>query len=210
MIIKELKFLCEQKFSQKKCIILGNGESVIMFKKDPDVFTIGVNDICKFFSPNVLLIIDSRARFERKGIRNRIEDILNGTPDFYAVNENSWEFPYEKTYHVKFGKYKKLDNIESKNVIDISLDSPYVGIQLAYKMGFKKIGVLGVDYTPNHFYQKDGDHELVRNNSVQELNNMYAQLSYVLKDKKVDVYNLSPKSQIKTLPYMEVDDFYSL
>jgi len=210
MEYKRLEFLCKKDFKKTKCVILGNGESVKLFKEHKDIFTIGVNDICKFYSPNVLLLIDSLVRFERRGIRNRIEDIRSGTPDYYVIHDKKWNFPQENTFEIPFGKYKKLANLESKNIVDIGLDSPYVALQLAYKMGFKKIAILGVDYTPNHFYVKDGEHELMKFDKKQELNHMYGVLYSTLKEKGIEMYNLSPTSQIHSIPHISLKEFVDL
>lgn len=210
MTYKGLKFLCEREFKQTKCVILGNGESLLTFKPHDDIFTIGVNDACKFYSPNVLLLIDSLVRFERRGIPNRIEDIRNGNPDYYVIHDAKWELPLENTFQFPFGKYKLLPNLESKNIIDIGLDSPYVAMQLAYKMGFKKIAIIGVDYTPNHFYSRDGDHELVKFNKENELNRMYGTLHNVLKEKRIETYNLSPTSKITSIPHITLNEFIKL
>ncbi len=210
MKYKNLEHLCLKEFEQTKCIVLGNGTSVKKFSPHPDIFTIGVNDICVFHSPNVLLLIDTLARFARKGIEGRIEAIKNGTPDYYVIKDYSWGFTEDKTFSISFGKFAKRPNLDNKNIIDIGLDSPYVGAQLAYKMGFKKIAILGVDYTPHHFHRKDGEHELVEFNKIGTLNELYGGLVEDLKTRGVEFYNLNSESKIKSVPYMNYDKFIAL
>lgn len=207
---KELGFLCNKKFIQDKCIVLGNGLSVKNFIPNSSVFTIGVNDICNFYSPNVLLIVDTLSKFKRKNIKGRIENIRKGTPNFYVINDSSWKFPKEKTFKVKFGKYAKRHNLDNKNIIDIGLDSPYMGVQLAYKMGFKKIAILGVDYTLHHFYKKDGEHELVKFKKLASLNKLYKSLHDDLKKQGIIFYNLNKESNIKSIPFIKYDTFIEL
>lgn len=207
---KDLKYLCEKKIEQTKCVILGNGVSVTQFKPNDSVFTIGVNDICQFYSPDILLLADTLARFKRKGIVGRIDAIRNGTPKYYVINDKNWDFPQEKTYYVKYGRYRKFCNFENKNIIDIGLDSPYIAIQLAYKMGFKQIAMIGVDYTENHFYRKDGVHELAALGKMNDIISMYGQLKMELDKRKVNLYNLSKESKITSVPYIEYEKFLEL
>ncbi|HRW22614.1 MAG TPA: hypothetical protein P5509_11640, partial [Bacteroidales bacterium] len=153
---------------------------------------------------------DTLTRFARKGIEGRIEAIKNGTPDYYAIKDHSWNFPEDRTFSITFGKFTKRPNLDNKNIIDIGLDSPYVAAQLAYKMGFKKIAILGVDYTPHHFHRNDGEHELVEFNKIGTLNEMYGGLAEDLKSLGVELYNLNNESKIKSVPFMKYDDFISL
>lgn len=204
---KALQFLVEKKFDHEKCIVLGNGLSAKNYVHNENTFTIGVNDICKLFTPDILLLVDTRARFERKGIEGRMDAIDNATPKYRVVQDLKWGFDESNTYRVKFGKFKELKNLDDKNIIDIGLDSPYMGVQLAYKLGFKKIGLLGVDFTPHHFYKNDGDHELVKCDKISTLNSLYGRLYTTLLSKKVQFVNLNKKSRITTIPFADIENF---
>ncbi|MCK9574610.1 MAG: hypothetical protein WC979_01755 [Candidatus Pacearchaeota archaeon] len=207
MAYKDLNDIYTKKFKQSKCIVLGNGTSVKKFKSDDDVFTIGVNDICKFVTPNVLFLIDTKKRFEAKNIPNRIYDIENANPDYIIAKDESWNFKHDNVYNMNFGAHGNLKNINEKSIIDTGLDSPYMGIQLAYKMGFRRIGILGVDYTPNHFYADDGHHELVQYDKLKEINNLYKNLTHVLSENNCSLFNLNHNSMVTTIPFIPIENF---
>jgi hypothetical protein len=54
-------------------------------------------------------------------------------------------------------------------VLDFSNNSPYIAAILAYQMGCRRIGLIGVDFTDNHCHMQDGAHELVRNGRIGKL-----------------------------------------
>lgn len=202
-----LHFLINKKIDKPKCIVMGNGMSVKSYIHKESHYTIGVNDICKFFTPNILLLVDTKARFERKGIIDRMHAIANATPDVFVFQDVNWEFDWHKSYILKFGKFKQLKNLENKDIIDIGLDSPYMGVQLAYKMGFKEIAIIGVDFTPHHFYKNDGEHDLVKCDKLSTLNSLYDNLYKTLKLKNVKLYNLNKNSKITTIPFIDMENF---
>ena len=89
----------------------------------------------------------------------------------------------------------------------IGNNSPYMAIILAYKMGCKKIGMLGVDFTPNHFYAKDGDHDLIQKKYINKILNHYELLYNELKKNDCLLYNLSVDSIITTVPKILPEEF---
>jgi hypothetical protein len=191
-------------FDYEKCIVIGNGESAVKCKEiSNDIFTIGVNNIWKIFNPNILFLVDPRANFDM--INNHAESIENTKMERYVVMDDEWKLPVENTFLFRRGNRHNLMNLDIKHTIDTGYDSPYMGIQLAYKLNFKKIGLLGVDYTPNHFYAEDGDHGLF--GKLHKINKMYGNLTNVLHDNGIKVYNLNKNSNLKTIPFDDLENF---
>ena len=84
-------------------------------------------------------------------------------------------------------------------------NSPYVAIGLAVLMGANQIGLIGVDFTDNHFFAKTGSHPLAR--KIFKIDNEYKKLSDALKITGIELVNLSPTSLLKSLKKVAIDDF---
>lgn len=196
----------ERRNCTDKCIVMGNGNSVQLFDRQSDIFTIGVNDIGRFHPVEILFIVDSLATFKRKGLQKRIEHIKRVKHKYNVIFDKNWGFTEENTYTFKTGAAHKLLNLD-KNIFDTGLDSPWMAIQLAYKLGFKEIGLLGVDWTNNHFYAKDGEHMLVKAGLFEQIYRLYDNLRTELNKKGVKLYNLSNESRLDCLDYKDINEF---
>lgn len=198
--------------SDKACVILGCGSSAKEFQLHPKIHTIGVNDIGLITNVDTLLLVDNKRKFKNdwneRG-EERVANIEKTIAEHYIIMDDSWEFPVEKKYFFKLGDMYRLNkNMDNNEKLNYANDSPYMAINLAYKMGFRKIGILGVDYTPNHFYAKDGDHQLVRVNLINKVLSQYDVLKRTL-EKTVTFYNLSKNSKLIAFPKITYDEFTS-
>lgn len=201
MRLKTIRDLCDINYNTDTCIIMGNGTSVLEYKHNPNVFTIGVNDIPKLLDPDMLFIVDKREKFDKE----RILYIEKCKSKYIAIYDSCWNFDNDKKYMISFGGFRKLNGLDNKESINTGFDSPYMAIQLAYKMGFKKIGIIGVDYTDDHFYKKDGKHILVLGKKINQINELYKNLYKTLAKKNVRLFNLSKHSKIETIPYLQIE-----
>lgn len=197
------------KNTDKVCVILGCGQSAASFKPHPKIHTIGVNDIGLIHNPDTLLLVDERIKFKNdwkdRG-EQRICDIEKTISEHYIIMDKNWRFPSEKTYFFKLGQMNQISaNLDGNEKLNYGSDSPYMAANLAYKMGFRTIAFLGVDYTPNHFYSTDGDHQLIKLNLENRIQQQYSLLMTRLSD--VKLFNLSEKSIIRALPKLSFDDF---
>lgn len=185
----------ELMIEKKKCIVLGNGISINDFEPVKGVFTIGVNDICRKFTPNILLLVDEKSRFKSK---ERI-DMIEASDCIHVVSDNAWHFSKGRTYKFNIGGRGSFRHFDDKNTIDSGWDSPYMAVMLAAKLGFKDIDVIGVDYCDNHFYAEDGAHNLMPR--LQEVDEYYKKLVEFLSSKGVKVHNISSVSKLKNIPF---------
>lgn len=184
--------------NKKKCVVLGNGISINDYTPEEGVFMIGVNDICKKITPNILFIVDEKRRFKEK---ERVETIEN-SECIHVIRDGLWNFKKGKTLMFKIGHRKDFDNFNVPGVIDCAWDSPYMAILLAAKLGFKTIEVIGVDYCDNHFYAEDGTHNLMKR--FKDVNECYKNLVSFLASKNIKVYNISSVSKVTAIPHYEV------
>jgi uncharacterized Rossmann fold enzyme len=88
------------------------------------------------------------------------------------------------------------------------MNSPYMAAIIAYQLGAKKIGMVGVDFTNDHFFSNTGTHKLSKH--VRNIDLEYSVLRSNLEKKGVKVANLSPISLLESWPKMTLDQFDSL
>jgi len=197
-----------EKYVGFKAIILGNGKSINDFKPLPDTITIGVNDINKKIDPDYHLLVDTTTRFSKERI---LEIYKTNSKSILTQVNKGWDFGIERQYLFKLGSYGAFPNLVFNDKLDFGLDSPYMGVLLAYKMGIRIIGLLGVDYTPGHFYnEEDGDHQLVKVNKLEDVKRLYCVLHAEMTHRRTQLFNLNKTSKIDTVPFMPIETFAGL
>lgn len=192
------------KHEGEKIIVVGCGTTARnMLPHKEEFTTIGVNDIGRLFHPTYLLVTDAPNRFHGK----RYDVVHNSQAKFVFTPVKKWRLakPTKKVMF-KLGK-RGISTLDRNDTLDHFYTSPYCAMILAYKMGAKHIGMIGVDFTPHHFYQKDGNHELVRMNKIKYIDDIFGQLRLELDNRGTSLYNLSKESQISTLPKITIKDF---
>ena len=203
-IIKRLKeFIGIHKDS--KIIVCGCGVSLLQFKEHAaDFITIGVNDVPALFTPTYLLVTDSPPRF-RSDYRRSI--VNNCKSKYLFTCAKGWRHP--NLVHFDLGK-KGGRSLDSQTTIDHYINSPYVAVNLAYKLGAKHIGLIGVDFTKGHFYNlKDGNHPVIQMNYLKKVNSAYQGLATALESRNCTLHNLSQISKVE-LPKLSINQFKEL
>lgn len=204
MIYQEFK----DKHKGEKMIVTGCGESVTVFADGVDCLTIGVNDIQRLFCPNYIVVLNSKSSFkpDRWGpIEASEADAL-----FTHIKKDKFDeqMPVkhkDRIVTIILGKYGGT-NLDQA-VVDYTSNSPYVACVIAAWMGITRIGLIGVDWTPNHFFAQSGDHPLMK--KIHTIVTEYNNLAIALKGKGIDFYNLSPVSRL-SIPKMHLNDFLTL
>lgn len=171
-------------------------------------FTVGVNDICRHFTPDHLVLLDWAEGF--KGDRKRV--IQESRP-----REMIWHFRPESkepgSQHETFGWPEevkrtriKLKICSRRESMEDFLDgeaivhyqtSPFAAATIAYKLGAKKIGLIGVDLIKPH-----GLH-----GSASVISMELGKFRVALATKGVELVNLSPISKVMGLPFAELSEF---
>lgn len=184
----------KNRHANETVLVCGLGESVNLLRHPDRFTTIGVNDIGRAFSPKYLLNVNNKNQY--KG--DRFQYIENSRAQ-YLFTHTPKEQGQAKIPIVTFEIDPRTGGVE---IIDGKLphfrNSPYMAVALAGYMGAKRIGVIGVDFTENHFWIKDGLHRL--NGELEAIDKQYGKLAAYLKEKGTEVWNLSPISRLTTLP----------
>jgi hypothetical protein len=83
-------------------------------------------------------------------------------------------------------------------VLHYTRNSPYVAMCLAAHMGARRIGLIGVDFTADHFFGATGTHRLA--GQVDRIDAEYRRLAEALTRMGIEVINLSAESRLRAFP----------
>lgn len=185
-------------------IVCGCGTSLLGFKEySHNYITIGVNDVPRLFDPNYLVVTDHPGRFHG----NRKNVVNNSKAKYLFTCVAGWRHPH--IVHFDLG-LKEPKHLDTPDKVDHYLNSPYVAIGIAYKLGAKNIGLIGVDFTDGHFYKThDGPHPIIRSNYLGRVDSSYNAMHEALNNRGVSLWNLSEVSRL-TLPKMSLAEFSKL
>lgn len=127
--------------------ILGLGESLQFFQPDGGL-TIGVNDICKHYTPDIVVCVDKPERFEKE----RLQTIVSGKQKRFVTHMPGWS-----GYQVSGLEVQRIQPYNPRmlgKVLMHSNNSTFVAAVLAYMEGAKEIVLWGVDLN-SHPHIKD-------------------------------------------------------
>ncbi len=178
-------------------IVCGCGSSLNFFEHPEQFITIGVNDVSRRFHPDYLVVVDHRRSFSKK----RFEFVKNSRAQYLFSQLDPGRVQPE-TVRFRLGRKGGTD-FSNPNVLHYSLNSPYVAMCLAVHMGASRIGVIGVDFTPHHFFGKTGRHRLTPH--LPRINSHFKRLGGELTRKGIRVVNLSSQSRITAFPKGEIE-----
>ena len=189
----------KNKHINEKIIVCGCGTSLNTFSNPEQFITIGVNDverytyekdgIIKHFIPNYLVILNDEASFKP----GRWEWIKNTNSQIIFTHLPKIKLDEEKKVIIKLGKYGGFDL--EKESVDYTTNSTYVACIIAAYMGASKIGLIGCDFTENHFFGETGEHMLSKRLNL--INQEFSNLNKSLKQKQIEFVNLSESSKVE-------------
>lgn len=189
----------------KSIIVCGCGTSLLGFEKfHQDYLTIGVNDVSALFTPTYLLVTDHQGKFQPQ----RRKDLVNKSEAKHLFTcSKGWR--HKSMVYFELGS-KALKHLDHWSRIDHFVNSPYVAANLAYKLGAKNIGIIGVDFLNGHFYNiKDGQHPIVRQKYLKRVIEAFRILHIELKKRGVGLYDLSKEGKLE-IPKITLEEFNKL
>lgn len=149
------------------CNILGLGDSL---KEHPgDGFDIGVNDIWRIRKTDIVVCVDNPRRFE--GERKRA--LIECTPSMFYSQLDEWQFKPGFT-RINFHARRGFIDLDSDKIA-VSNNSPFVAVNIAYKLGASRIRLYGVDMVNHHILSKDQ----YLKTALKHFHEMYLQLKRV-------------------------------
>src|SRR5712692_4561248 len=180
-------------------IVCGCGESLNELRHPEDFVTIGVNDIGRRFHPTYLVVVNPRQQFAG----DRFSYVETSQAQ-YLFTQFDLGVPHPHVVKFRLGTRGGTD-FSNPEVLHYTQNSPYVALCLAVHMGAKRIGLIGVDFTDNHFFARTGTHSLAQ--QLPTIDGQYRQLGEALRAQGVEVFNLSATSRLTAFPKMPVDEF---
>lgn len=192
--------------SGEKIIVCGCGQSLPEIKSVHSQYvTIGVNDVPKLFDPTYLLVTDIPSRFRTDA---RIKLVNTSASKYLFTCAKGWR--HKNIVYFELGT-QGAKSLDTKNKIDHFVNSPYCAVGLAYKLGAKHIGMIGVDFTDGHFYNpRDGAHPVMQMKYLGRVNTAYNTLKMALNQRGVGLYNLSRLSKLTDVPKITLKEFSEL
>ena len=180
-------------------VVCGCGESLKDLVHPEQFITIGVNDVGRLFQPTYLVVVNPRRQFAGDRFR-----YIESSQSRYLFTQLDLGINRPNIVRFQLGTYGGTD-ISNPTILHYTQNSPYVALCLAALMGAKRIGLIGVDFTDDHFFGKTGPHVLVR--KLPLIDAEYRKLNEALRRYGIEVYNLSSKSRLKAFPLMPLEEF---
>ena len=183
-------------------LVLGLGESINLLPITPPL-SIGVNDIGRKVTPTYLISVNRPQQYART---DRWPFILNSKARaIFTQNPGDHTQCKVPVVEIKVGLEAGVEIVGSE--VPHYRNSPYMAVVLAAYMGANRIGLLGVDFTDNHFWVKDGTHRL--NGELEKIDKTYSALHAHLTSRNIEFVNLSPFSKLKSIPKADLSKWLS-
>lgn len=180
-------------------VVCGCGNSLKSLKRPGRFLTVGVNDVGRLFTPRYLVVINHRNQFGDERF-DYVEDV--GAEYVFTQLELGLARP--DVVKFRLGEYAGVDFADPE-VLHYTQNSPYVALCLAAHMGASRIGLIGVDFTADHFFARTGEHNLSW--QLPAIDEEYRQLGDALRERGVEVFNLSAESRLTAFPKLSVEEF---
>lgn len=188
--------------TENTIIVCGCGESLNDFKNPERFITIGVNDVGRRFQPNYLVVVNPRSQFSG----DRFRFVENSQAE-YLFTQLDLGVSHPNIVKFQLGQFGGTD-FSNPNVLHYTNNSPYIALCLAILMGAKRIGLIGVDFTDNHFFAETGSHPLEP--QFEAINGQYRRLADAAILLGVEIFNLSNISRLTAFPKVAFDEFENL
>lgn len=191
----------KNKHQGQKIMVVGCGTSASTLTNPQDYVTIGVNDLSRLFNPNYLVVLNDKTSFEA----DRWKWIESSTSPHIFTHIKTLAIKEEQKVLLQLGRYAAKTVELYKDSVDYTSNSTFVACVIAAYMGASKIGILGVDFTANHFFAQSGEHTLSK--KINVINQEYEMFKNVFCKDGREIVNLSEISKITSLTKQSLADF---
>jgi hypothetical protein len=180
-------------------VVCGCGRSLNDLARPEKFITIGVNDVGRKFQPNNLVVVNPPSQFS--GDRFRFVETSRAE---YLFTQLDLGVKHPNIVKFQLGEFGGTD-FTNQSVLHYTNNSPYIALCLAILMGARRIGLIGVDFTDNHFFARTGRHPLEP--QFDSINEQYRRLAKAAKSLQVEIFNLSKISRLTAFPKITIDEF---
>lgn len=183
-------------------VVCGCGASLNDLARPERFITIGVNDVGRKFEPNYLVVVNPKNQFSD----DRFKFVENSKAS-YLFTQLELGVEHKNVVKFRLGAFGGTD-FGSENVLHYTNNSPYIAVCLAILMGVKRVGLIGVDFTDNHFFAPTGAHPLAA--QFAAIDEQYRRLARAANARGVEIFNLSAVSRLTAFPKISADAFENL
>lgn len=180
-------------------IVCGCGHSLNQLEQPGRFVTIGVNDVGRKFQPDYLVVVNPRNQFAGDRFR-----FVEGSQSKFIFTQLDLGLVNSNVVRFSLGTQEGTD-FSDRDVLHYTQNSPYVALCLAIHMGARRIGLLGVDFTNDHFFGPTGVHSLTA--QLSTIDQQYRRLYEAARARGVEIYNLSAESKLTAFPKITQAEF---
>ncbi|HUF60477.1 MAG TPA: glycosyltransferase [Verrucomicrobiales bacterium] len=179
-------------------VVCGCGASLNDFAEPHRFITVGVNDVGRRFHPTYLVVVNPPSQFSPQRFQ-----FIRDSRARCIFTQLDLGIPHSRIVRFRLGTRGGVD-FSDPHVLHYTQNSPYVALCLAAHLGAARIGLIGVDWTNDHFFGSTGGHPLSRR--LAQIEKEYRALSDALRKRGVAVYNLSPVSRLTCIPKISFEE----
>ena len=180
-------------------LVCGCGQSLNQLQHPEELITIGVNDVGRKFQPDYLVVVNPPRQFAGDRFR-----YVEGSQAKFIFTQLDLGLANDNIVKFSLGTQGGTD-FSNPNVLHFTQNSPYVALCLAIHMGARRIGLLGVDFTNDHFFGPTGAHSLT--SQLMVIDQQYRRLNDAARARGVEIYNLSSESRLTAFPKIPQAEF---
>jgi len=180
-------------------LVCGCGQSLNQLAHPEQFVTIGVNDVGRKFQPDYLVVVNPPNQFAGDRFR-----YVEGSQAKFIFTQLDLGLTKSNVVKFSLGTQGGTD-FSDPNVLHYTQNSPYVALCLAIHMGARRIGLLGVDFTNDHFFGPTGVHSLTA--QLSAIDQQYRRLNEAARARGVEIYNLSSQSRLTAFPKLPQAEF---
>jgi glycosyltransferase involved in cell wall biosynthesis len=180
-------------------LVCGCGASLSQIVAPERLITIGVNDVGRLFDPDYLLVVNPPNQFAHDRFRYVAESRAHAVFTQFDLG-----ISHPRIVRFRLGKRGGAD-ISDPDTLPYTRNSPYPALCLAGHMGARRIGLIGVDFTDNHFFGPTGRHALA--GEFPQIDREYRQLGENLSRQGIEIFNLSSESRLTCFPKIAPEEF---
>ena len=173
-------------------LVCGCGPSLSQIVAPERLVTIGVNDVGRLFDPDYLLVLNPPNQFAHDRFRYVTESRAKAIFTQYDLG-----IPHPHVVRFHLGQRGGTD-LSDPDTLPYTRNSPYPALCLAAHMGARRIGLIGVDFTDNHFFGPTGRHVLA--GEFPQIDREYQELYESFSRQGIEIFNLSRESRLTALP----------